>query len=200
MKLFELLDKQVVLQNAQFAYNSIVQDYRTYQRGDYASFVVASMFENNPNGTLSIPRVNKVWGVESYEELQDVLRDEADELDTSVEIDEFPGYDDWWFAFDFGTQGDLFLVLYLGMPEWGYHYAEESASDIEFVPFISDFRRVFGGGQLDHIDELSSDTIILFDERGHETMVTREDKLPFHFRERDYFHRLVVDTKARTPI
>lgn len=188
-RLFDVLDESMIRTDAQLAYTAIVKDFRTFKEGDFASFIVATLYESQ-QGIVNTAKFNDLVGARHVNERITILRKIASELDDMIEIEEFPGYDDWWFSFGRDSWNNVVLFLHVGFPEWGYFYSEESATDIEQVPFISDFRKIFEN-QLYAVDTADDYEVKLFDRMGNLTVVTRDDVLPFRYKEKQFLLDLV---------
>lgn len=189
-KFFSIYDKQTVQANVQTAYDILISDFRTYKQIDYASFIVLTLMEAN-QGVVNIPKLNALFGASSDEDRIHRMRVLADEIEDTLTIDEFPGYDDWWFGFRQDGVNSFVLMLYLGMPEWGFYYSEERSTDKEFVPLISDFKRVFTADEVANVDISSNLRVEIEDQQGTVSLVSKENGLPFHAEEQRFFLNLM---------
>lgn len=184
MLLFDLVDEGVLRSSAQFAYDSIVGDFRAYKDDDRATFIVATVFES-PDDYIDGDRLDAIIGADTLANRIVRLRQIADEFDQTLEIDEFPGYTDYWTAFKI-MQGDLVFVLHVGTPDFAYYYIEESAEDYQSVPFISDFKAILPPQEIAPVlDPESVSRVWIQHENGEMASIIRDDGLPFTIQEMD---------------
>lgn len=170
---------QRLQRTAQIGYNLITHNYDDYAFDNgRAEFIVETLIEPE-QGLVSEKAFVDLFGVEfSLEGYADLFQALSGYLNSLITLDEFPGYDDYWFSVGLDEDGSVTVRLMVGESTISYIFSDADGTPHYFDNLSSVFEQDIPKNVV--LDVVPKGVIATSTALGNVVFtLAREDELPF---------------------
>lgn len=170
---------ETITTKAQIGYNLITHNYDDYAFDNgRAEFIIETLIEPE-QGLMPMKAFEDVFGaVFSFEDYATHFQNLAEHLNSTINIDEFPGYDDYWFSVGLDDDGSVTIRLMVGESTISYYYEDADGTIHSFENLSSIFEQDIPLNI--NVDDIDASTIVATSMSSGELLfkIYRDDDRP----------------------